>query len=50
MNQNEKAGRFAEPHVKGVPLLLCNAREASNAKSILTPARKRSRHFRRTES
>jgi 2-methylisocitrate lyase-like PEP mutase family enzyme len=35
MNQNEKAGRFAEPHVKGVPLLLYNAWEASNAKSIL---------------
>jgi 2-methylisocitrate lyase-like PEP mutase family enzyme len=35
MNQNEKAGRFAEPHVKGVPLLLYNAWDACSAKSSL---------------
>jgi 2-methylisocitrate lyase-like PEP mutase family enzyme len=35
MNQNEKAERFAELHVKGAPLLLYNAWDAGSAKSIL---------------
>ena len=35
MNQNEKAKRFAELHVKGAPLLLYNAWDAGSAKSIL---------------
>jgi 2-methylisocitrate lyase-like PEP mutase family enzyme len=35
MNQMEKAKRFGELHVKGVPLLLYNAWDAGSAKSIL---------------
>jgi hypothetical protein len=35
MNQNEKAKRFAELHMKGAPLLLYNAWDAGSAKSIL---------------
>src|ERR1700737_1831776 len=35
MNQNEKAKRFAELHVKSAPLLLYNAWDAGSAKSIL---------------
>jgi 2-methylisocitrate lyase-like PEP mutase family enzyme len=35
MNQNEKAKRFAELHVKGAPLLLYNAWDAGSAKSIV---------------
>jgi 2-methylisocitrate lyase-like PEP mutase family enzyme len=35
MNQNEKAGRFAELHVKGKPVLLYNAWDAGSAKAIL---------------
>lgn len=35
MNQNEKAGRFAELHVKGRPVLLYNAWDAGSAKAIL---------------
>src|SRR6476661_3470496 len=40
MNQNEKAKRFAELHVKGAPLLLYNAWDAGSAKSILTAGAK----------
>jgi 2-methylisocitrate lyase-like PEP mutase family enzyme len=36
MNQPEKAKRFADLHVKGVPLLLYNAWDAGSAKAILT--------------
>jgi 2-methylisocitrate lyase-like PEP mutase family enzyme len=35
MNQTEKAGRFAELHVKGAPLVLFNAWDAGSAKSIV---------------
>jgi 2-methylisocitrate lyase-like PEP mutase family enzyme len=35
MDQNEKAKRFAELHVKGNPLLLYNAWDAGSAKAIL---------------
>jgi 2-methylisocitrate lyase-like PEP mutase family enzyme len=35
MNQTEKAKRFAELHVKGVPLVLYNAWDAGSAKTIL---------------
>src|SRR5260221_758993 len=35
MNQTEKARRFAELHVKGMPLLLYNAWDAGSAKAIL---------------
>src|ERR1700738_3575789 len=35
MNQNEKAKRFAELHVKGAPLLLYNAWDAGSARSVL---------------
>jgi 2-methylisocitrate lyase-like PEP mutase family enzyme len=35
MNQSEKAGRFAELHVKGKPVLLYNAWDAGSAKAIL---------------
>jgi 2-methylisocitrate lyase-like PEP mutase family enzyme len=35
MNQSEKAGRFAELHVKGRPVLLYNAWDAGSAKAIL---------------
>jgi 2-methylisocitrate lyase-like PEP mutase family enzyme len=38
MNQNEKAKRFAELHVKGAPLLY-NVWDAGSAKSILEAAR-----------
>ena len=34
MNQTEKAARFAELHVKGVPLILYNAWDAGSAKAI----------------
>jgi len=50
MNQREKAARLAALHVKGAPLhfSMCGMRVAQNP--FLTPALKRSRHFRRTES
>src|ERR1700704_397947 len=35
MNQSDKAGRFAELHVKGRPALLYNAWDAGSAKAIL---------------
>src|SRR3984885_15913373 len=35
MNQNDKAERFAELHVKGRPVLLYNAWDAGSAKAIL---------------
>lgn len=35
MNQNEKAKRFAQLHVKGAPLLLYNAWDAGSARSVL---------------
>src|SRR6202166_2778424 len=35
MNQSDKAGRFAELHVKGRPVLLYNAWDAGSAKAIL---------------
>jgi 2-methylisocitrate lyase-like PEP mutase family enzyme len=35
MNQNEKARRFAQLHVKGTPLLLYNAWDAGSAQSVL---------------
>src|SRR5258708_8363816 len=35
MNQTDKAKRFADLHVKGVPLLLFNAWDAGSAKSVL---------------
>jgi 2-methylisocitrate lyase-like PEP mutase family enzyme len=35
MNQNEKAKRFTELHMKGAPLLLYNAWDVGSAKSIL---------------
>jgi 2-methylisocitrate lyase-like PEP mutase family enzyme len=35
MNQEEKAKRFAQLHVKGTPLLLYNAWDAGSARSIL---------------
>jgi 2-methylisocitrate lyase-like PEP mutase family enzyme len=35
MDQSEKAGRFAELHVKGRPVLLYNAWDAGSAKAIL---------------
>ena len=35
MNQTEKARRFAELHVKGMPLVLYNAWDAGSAKAIL---------------
>ncbi len=35
MNQNDKAARFAELHVKATPLLLYNAWDAGSAKAIL---------------
>jgi 2-methylisocitrate lyase-like PEP mutase family enzyme len=35
MNQGDKAGRFAELHVKGRPVLLYNAWDAGSAKAIL---------------
>src|SRR3984885_208666 len=35
MNQSNKAGRFAELHVKGRPVLLYNAWDAGRAKAIL---------------
>jgi len=35
MNQSDKAGRFAELHVKGRPVLLYNAWDAGSAKVVL---------------
>src|SRR6202163_399540 len=35
MNQAEKVARFAELHVKGVPLMLYNAWDAGSAKAIV---------------
>src|SRR5436305_8978432 len=35
MNQEEKARRFAQLHVKGTPLLLYNAWDAGSAQSVL---------------
>src|SRR3954468_8248454 len=35
MNQNEKARRFAQLHVKGAPLLLYNAWDTGSAQSVL---------------
>jgi 2-methylisocitrate lyase-like PEP mutase family enzyme len=35
MNQNDKAERFAELHVKGRPVILYNAWDAGSAKAIL---------------
>ena len=35
MNQNEKAKRFAQLHVKGAPLLLYNVWDAGSARSVL---------------
>jgi len=35
MNQEEKAKRFAQLHVKGTPLLLYNAWDAGSAQSVL---------------
>ena len=38
MNQSDKAGRFAELHVKGRPVLLYNAWDAGSAKVVLAQA------------
>src|ERR1700674_5797300 len=40
MNQSDKAGRFAELHVKGRPLLLYNAWDAGSAKAVLAAGAK----------
>jgi len=50
MNQTKKAALLTTLHVKGPPLQLFNVRDTDSAQSILDAARKRSRHFRRTES
>jgi hypothetical protein len=50
MNQREKAARLAALHVKGAPLQLFNVRMRVAQNPFLTPALKRPRHFRRTES